>query len=174
MLRSRGPFVRSVGTFVPKLTQKAFEKYGFSAATLLTDWATIVGTDLATYTRPDRLKWPRGVEAYGDVADGAAGRPGATLVLRVDGPRSIEVEHRKRQILERINAYFGYRAVADMRIIQAPIAAVVRPADAVRKAPQGTAAPASPPAALPALDAIADDKLRAALARLGASVAVGR
>ena len=35
--------VKAVGSFVPRLTRKAFEKYGFSAATLITDWPTIVG-----------------------------------------------------------------------------------------------------------------------------------
>ena len=52
---------------------------------------------------------------------------GATLVLRIEGPRAIEVQHRAAQILERINAYFGYRAVTDMRFLQAPIARVARP-----------------------------------------------
>ena len=46
---------------------------------------------------------------------------GAILVLRVDGPRAIEVQHRAEQILERVNIYFGYRAVAQMRIFQAPV-----------------------------------------------------
>ena len=60
--RARG-FVsaRAVGTYVPKLTHKAFEKYGFAAAALITDWAMIVGKDIAGYTAPERLKWPRGV-----------------------------------------------------------------------------------------------------------------
>lgn len=166
----RGPVAKAVGSFVPKLTRKAFEKYGFSAATLLTDWATIVGQDLASYTSPDKLKWPRGAEAYGEVAEGAEGRPGATLVLRVDGPRALEVEHRRRQLLERINAYFGYRAVADLRIIQAPIAAVA-PAKPVAAAP-APAAPAQVAAVqAAALQAITDERLRDALARLGASVA---
>jgi hypothetical protein len=161
---------RAVGSFVPKLTRKAFEKYGFSAATLLTDWAAIVGQDLASYTSPDRLKWPRGADAYGEVAEGAEGRPGATLVLRVDGPRALEVEHRRRQLLERINAYFGYRAVADLRIIQAPIA----PVAAVTKAPATPAPPAPSQVAAgqaAALQEITDERLRDALSRLGASVA---
>ena len=52
---------------------------------------------------------------------GGKGRPGATLVLRVDGGRSLDVQHNARQIIERINAYFGYAAVAELRIVQAPV-----------------------------------------------------
>ena len=117
----RASFAKAVGSFVPGLTRKSFEKYGFSTATLLTDWALIAGRDLASFTLPERLKWPRNVEAFEDVPAGAGGRPGATLVLRVDGPRAIEVQYQTTQIIERINAHFGYRAVSEIRFIQAPI-----------------------------------------------------
>lgn len=112
--------VKAVGSFVPGLTRKAFEKFGFSTATLLTDWAQIAGADLAGYTTPDRLKWPRATPLEEELAEGGA-RRGATLMLRVDPARALDVEYRARQIMERINAYFGYRAVETIRLIQAPI-----------------------------------------------------
>ena len=148
---------RAVGSYVPKLTRKAFEKYGFSAATLLTDWAAIVGKELSGFTAPERLKWPRGVAIRDDVDAGAEGRPGATLVLRVDPARALDVEYKGRQIVERINGYFGYRAIAELRILQAPLAK----AEAPKAAPQ-----APPPVAAPELASIPDERLRAALGRL--------
>jgi hypothetical protein len=154
-------YAKAVGSFVPKLTQKAFEKYGFSAATLLTDWALIAGADVAGYTVPDRLKWPRGPGAYAEVEECAEGRPGATLVLRVDPARALDVEYKGRQIIERINAYFGYRAVAALRLIQAPVEAA-KPRET---RPGGARAP-SPAAA--ATDE--GDPLARALARLEAGV----
>jgi hypothetical protein len=163
----RGPSARAVGSFVPRLTRKAFEKYGFSCATLLTDWTAIVGAEIATYTQPERLKWARRVEAYGEVEHGAEGRPGATLVLRVDGPRAIELQYKSRQIIERINAYFGYRAVAEMRFVQAPIDGR-RPEAPIRRK---IAAPASPSADVAA---VTDHGLRSALAQLQANVLAGR
>lgn len=116
-----GGAARAVGSFVPKITGKAFEKYGFSTAALLTDWAMIVGADLATYTLPERLKWPRNVDAYSETPDTERGRPGATLLMRVDGPRAIDVQYRSAQIMDRINAYFGYKAVTELRFVQAPV-----------------------------------------------------
>lgn len=110
----------SVGSFVPKLAQKAFEKYGFSAVALLTDWPVIVGQDLAQYTKPDKLKWPRQVAISSDVEAGCEGRPGATLILRVLPARALDVQYGIPQIIDRINSYFGYRAVADVRILQVP------------------------------------------------------
>jgi hypothetical protein len=155
-------YAKAVGSFVPKLTQKAFEKYGFSAATLLTDWAQIVGADVAGYTAPERLKWPRGAGANAEVEDGAEGRPGATLMLRVDPARALDVEYKGRQIVERINAYFGYRAVAALRLIQAPVEATA-PREAAR--PSAVRAPGAEAAATD--DA---DPLARALARLEAGV----
>jgi hypothetical protein len=148
---------RAVGAFLPRLTRKAFEKYGFSAATLLTDWPAIVGQEMSAYTAPERLKWPRGVEFGDDAEAGVEGRPGAVLVLRVDPARALDVEYKGRQILERINGYFGYRAIAELRILQAPLA----------KPAASRSVPAAPvPCDAPELASIADERLRAALGRL--------
>lgn len=160
------PPAKTVGSFVPKLTQKAFEKYGFSTVALLTDWATIAGKDLAAYTRPERIKWPRNVSISGDVESGCEGRPGACLVLRVDPALALDVQYSAAQLLERINIYFGYRAVTDLRILQAPIEPLAK-ADTGRAAVMAPAKPGAirPDSALP-VPAVADEALRAALMRL--------
>jgi hypothetical protein len=95
----------------------AFEKFGFSACSLLTDWEAIAGREIAAFTAPERLKWPRKVS--GD--DEGAAQKGAMLILRVGGARALEVEQMRPRLIERINAAFGYRAVSDIRIIQAPL-----------------------------------------------------
>lgn len=155
---------RAIGSYVPKLTRKAFEKYGFSAAALLTDWETIVGKEIAGYALPERLKWPRSVGYSDDVEEGAQGRPGAKLVLRVDPAHALEVEYQGAQILERINAYFGYRAVAEMRVVQTPLAAKAEPA------PKALPIKPAAPRETPELQAIPDEGLRAALMRLQSAV----
>jgi hypothetical protein len=158
--------VKAVGSFVPRLTRKAFEKYGFSAATLITDWAAIAGRELAAFTAPERLKWPRRVERSDEETDAAdKGRPGATLVLRVDAGRALDVQYNARQIIERINAYFGYAAVAELRILQAPVA----PPHQERQAPR-----TAPIALTQEVAGIADAALRDALGRLGAGIRAER
>jgi hypothetical protein len=159
--------VKAVGSFLPGLTRKAFEKYGFSTATLITDWAAIAGADLAACSAPERLKWPHRPErTEEDSAPSgrrdAKARQGATLVLRVDGARALDVQYRASQIIERINAYFGYAAVAQLRIVQAPVGAA---AHAVPPAASRPAAPRTQEVAH-----IADPGLRDALARLGANI----
>jgi len=162
--------VRAVGSFLPALTRKAFEKYGFSTAALVTDWVRIVGRELAAATAPERLKWPRGV-APADVEGNAPGqgRRGATLILRVDGGLRLDVQHKARQIIERINAYFGYAAVAELRIVQAPVGAAAGSTSLATLPPRATSHPLTTEVAQ-----VADPALRDALARLGAEVKAGR
>lgn len=159
---------KAVGSFVPTLTRKAFEKYGFSAATLLTDWTSIVGAQLAACTAPERLKWPRVTGDGNDAGGDTEARPGATLVLRVNADRALDIEYRKRDLIERINVYFGYRAIADVRIFQAPVAGP-KPRDVVATPRRATHVVA--PAITPALAHIADDGLRAALELMQAGIA---
>ena len=153
---------RSLGTYVPKLTRTAFEKFGFSTAALLTDWPQIVGKALAETTTPDRIKWPRSPGAVD--GDGAVKGPraGATLHLRVDPARALDVQYKTNLIIDRINAYFGYRAVAGLRIVQTPVAA--------RTAVAPAAKPRMAPSRDPAIETIADDGLRAALERMQAAM----
>jgi hypothetical protein len=161
--RGRHSGARAVGSFLPALTTKAFQRYGFSTVALITDWPAIVGSELARATAPERVKWRRSVETVDEEGGDAqpSSRTGATLVLRVDGAKALKVQYEARQIIERINAYFGYAAIAELRLIQAP-------------------APAAPrhdtPARMPAapltreVSAIAHPGLRDALARLGGEI----
>jgi hypothetical protein len=148
---------RAVGSFVPKLTRTAFEKFGFSTAALLTDWALIVGPTLAQTTTPDRIRWPK--NASQDAAGGGTGtRGGATLHLSVDPARALDVQYKTQLIIDRINSYFGYRAVAELRIVQSSHTAAPMPV-ARAKAPCQLVVD-------PAVGSIADEGLRAALQRM--------
>jgi len=165
---ARGVYgARVVGSFLPRLTAKAFERYGFSTASLITDWPAIIGTELAAHTAPERLKWPRGAQPFGedDKAEERR-RQGATLVLRVDGARALDVQYKARQLIERINAYFGFAAVAELRLVQAPVSSEPR------QKCQANRSIASPLTA--EVQGISDAALRDALARLGAGVRAGR
>ncbi len=157
--RNRYSAPKPAGAFTPSLTRPAFEKFGFPAAALLTDWAAIAGPDLAVYSAPERLKWPR----QPDAPEEARGQPAATLVLRVDGPRAIELQHRLPQLIERINSYFGFRAVAQIRLYQAPLAR--SPDD---RQPPPKIAPRADRRGL--VKRIRDPRLRTALSRIAAAI----
>jgi len=158
----RGVRARTVGEFLPALMRPAFEKYGFSAAAILTDWPALAGPELAAYTAPERLKWPR--KQTEDNPE-RGGRNGATLILRVSGARALEVEHRRPQIIERLNASFGYRAVSEIRVVQAPLA---QRQTRMRALPAADAAPSG------GLDTIPEQRLKRAIARLASGIQAAR
>ncbi len=164
--RKTNSYVRAAGSFVPKIAAKAFEKFGFHSAEIMTDWARIIGADIAKYTEPERLKWPRTYSSGETLADGRDARPGGTLILRVDPSRALDVEYKAAEIMDRINRYFGYRAIETLKIIQAPLkkaAATARPI-----APDATTPP--PPMAHPVDGSALDDVLKSALTELWSSV----
>jgi hypothetical protein len=153
---------RPIGAYAARALDPSARARGFATTALLSEWPAIVGAELAEFTMPDRVVWPRRREdaEQPNLKQGRRGE-GAILVLRVEGPRAIEVQHRSGQILERVNTYFGYQAVAEMRILQAPVAR--RPA----RAPS-PAVPADEDA-LPPSASIEDEGLRKALSRLGSA-----
>jgi hypothetical protein len=133
-----------------------FRRQGFASTELVTRWPDIVGDEIAAHCEPMRMQWSRR-------QDVEAPDP-ATLVLRVDGPVALEIQHLSGVILERVNRFFGWRAIGRIAIRQAPLAR--RPAR-LRPSPPDAAATAREAAALAD---IGDEGLRDALARLAAAV----
>jgi hypothetical protein len=76
---------------------------------------------------------------------------------------AIEIQHLSDVVLERVNRFFGWRAVGGLRLRQAPLRRKERAANAVPD-PEITAQVAA------SLSEIADADLRDALARLGAAI----
>ncbi|HKS19045.1 MAG TPA: DciA family protein [Bradyrhizobium sp.] len=134
----------------------AYAKQGFAARELVTRWAEIAGADVARHSEPLKMQWPRPVE-------GQPQEP-ATLVLRVEGPAALEIQHKSDVILERVNRFFGWSAVGRLALRQAPLSRRDRPSS-----PRPPDAQAVENVAK-TLSAVEDEELRAALARLGASI----
>jgi len=151
---------RALPTLLSELAGKAIAdalaRQGFASTGIVTHWAEIVGAEIATHAEPMRMSWPRRVHED-------APEP-ATLVLRVEGPVALEIQHLSGVIIEKVNRFFGWRAVGRIQIRQAPLR---------RRGPKARPAPPDP-AAVARLSAsmidIKDEDLRGALARLGAAV----
>ncbi|MGC2812205.1 MAG: DciA family protein [Bradyrhizobium sp.] len=134
----------------------AYAKQGFAARELVTRWAEIAGPEIARHSEPLKIQWPR------PVADQP--QQPATLVLRVEGPMALEIQHASYVILERVNRFFGWSAVGRLALRQAPLSRRDRAPPSRGPDPRSVAEIAS------TLESVEDDELRAALARLGASI----
>ena len=120
MRAGSGHFARAVGAFVPKVTARVFERYGFHSAEIMTSWPTIVGCEIARFARPEAIKWPRGTKLRGDNSEEGAKVGGATLVIACAPAFALDVSYRTQDIIDRINRYFGYRAIAQLKVHQVP------------------------------------------------------
>ena len=146
--------MRALAADVPRIVKPALGKRGFAEGQMVARWAEIVGADLARRMMPEKLTFPTG-----ERRDGA-------LRLRVAPGFALEAQHREPQILERLNAFFGYRALARLILVQGPL-----PADRATVPRRRRDLAASERAALAQRVAgIADGELRDALTRLGEAV----
>jgi hypothetical protein len=156
MNKPRKPQARPLADFARKTLADAFAKQGFASTELVTRWPEIVGLEIAAHSEPEKIRWPRPV---GDDDP----EPG-TLVLRVEGPTAVEIQHLSRVILDRVNRFFGWQAVNDLRLRQAPLSRAFE-----RKRPPALDGEAAAQLAAD-LPEIVDEGLRQALGRLGVAV----
>jgi hypothetical protein len=154
---------KAIGDYVARVLDPVAKARGFATTALLTEWPAVVGDELARFTMPDKVVWPRRSEGGESPSSQSAWRDdGAILVLKVEGPRAIELQHRAEQILQRVNTYFGYRAIAQLRFLQAPVSKAESKSSA-------SLIPFDADVALPA-PADGDAGLAQALKRLGAGI----
>jgi hypothetical protein len=152
--RARGGPARAVADLLPKVGGAAFKRYGFVQAGIVTRWAEIVGPKYAGVSTPESIRFPRGQKADG------------VLTVTVSGAHAPMMQHIVPEIIERVNRFFGYAAVARLVLKQGRV--VPRGS---RVAPPSLR-PIEPPAALgQGLRAITDPELRAVLSALAAGVA---
>jgi hypothetical protein len=150
---------RSLAELTTGFLAETFKKQGFAATELVTRWPTIVGPEIAAHAEPIKLQWRR--------AEGDEPPQPATLVLRVEGPAAVEIQHLANVILERVNRFFGWQAVGRIALRQAPLTrhAAPQPPPAIDQAEAERVAAT--------LTEIGDEELRMALARLAAAVRRG-
>jgi hypothetical protein len=140
------------------LTKAAFAKHGFASADLLSHWPEIVGADNAAFCTPERIIWPRS-NASVTPADKHLEKPAGTLILNAAAGRALDVQYKTEHLLECINGYLGYHAIAKIKVH-------------ANTAPQPARTPPSRPPLEPStiLDHLEDPALKEALARLNAGI----
>jgi hypothetical protein len=153
--RPRGQGVRAIGDLMPEIGRIAFRRFGFVQSSIVSRWGEIVGPRYASVSAPEMIRFPVGQKA------------GGTLELVVGSGHAPMLQHVIPEIVERVNRFFGYAAVAKVKMRQG----LVQKDDAK---PRVTAAPVlrAPAAELgDSLREIADPELQAVLQNLAKSLA---
>ncbi len=133
------------------------EGRGFSATRLLTHWPEIVGASVAAIARPLEVRHPR---------VGKSAPEGATLTVLALGAAALRLEMEKERIRERVNACYGYNAIAKIKIKQAGPEAFAEQTDVPRAARE----PQPSDKVAPLTEGVSNTELRLALAALAANV----
>ncbi len=158
-------FAKPLRDLVGNVVGQTFRRQGFASAELVTRWTEIVGAEISAHSEPIKVQWPRApTDSFAARGSGSGWeRPPGILVLRVEGPAAVEIQHLAGVICERVNRFLGWRAIERIALRQAPLRRSSR-TPAKRPDAAATARIAE------ALSEIADDELRQALARLGAAL----
>ncbi len=141
----------------PVLAKKA----GISTA-LIGSWDEIAGADFADCTRPEKITWPR---RNGEMAGERGGVEPGVLTIACEGARALFLTHAQGELIQRINGFFGYPAIRQIRIVQKP----VTPLHKHRPKPRPLSAAEAAHLTTMTHD-IENDHLKAALDRLGRAV----
>jgi hypothetical protein len=112
-LNKPGRSARPLAALLGPCLVAAFKRHGFASTEIVTHWADIVGAEIAAHAEPIKITWPR----QGDTEEPEP----ATLVLRCEGPAVLEIQHLTDVIIERINRFLGWRAIARLALRQAPL-----------------------------------------------------
>ncbi|GAA0275517.1 DciA family protein [Alteraurantiacibacter aestuarii] len=107
--RPRGGMARPVSELVPQIGRAAFRRFGFVQASVVTRWPEIVGETHARVCAPESIRFPPGEKADG------------ILQLVVKPAHAPLIQHVIPEIIERVNRFFGYKAVARVKMRQGEV-----------------------------------------------------
>jgi len=140
----------AVGLPASKVTRPLFGRRGFVHGALITDWPAIVGTAMSAHTMPLGIRFPKGE------------RVGGVLEVKVAASAfSTELQHLAPLVIERVNGYFGWKAVERLKLRHGPLPRLDK--DKPNKIQPADSTPV--PEVVKRVD---DPELRAVLERLGA------
>ena len=95
--------LRSFGNTLPRGIKQILKKNGYNYSEIISKWNLLVGKDISNYCYPKSIKMSR------ENKNGA-------LVLLVERGNEINVEYSKKDIINRINSYFGYQLISEIRL----------------------------------------------------------
>lgn len=152
--RQRGGQARAIADLMPEIGRTAFRRFGFVQSNVVTRWPEIVGPHHAKVCAPESIRFPPGEKSEG------------ILQLVVIPAHAPLIQHVIPEIMERVNRFFGYNAVAKVKLRQGAV-----------KPPAAETRAAAPPSLRPipmelgeSLRDIGDPELRQVLESLARSL----
>ena len=111
---SKRAFVpKTIGDSLKKINRDISNKYGKIEYLIIAKWPKIVGQFFANHSEPNKIsRIPDGENDTGDVIYSNY------LHINVSPVAAVEFQHFKDKIIDKINSYFGYKAISNIRLKQ--------------------------------------------------------
>ncbi len=107
--RPRGGTPKPIGELMPQIGRTAFRRFGFVQSNVVTRWPEIVGPHHAKVCTPEAIRFPPGEKSDG------------ILQLVVVPAHAPLIQQVIPEIMERVNRFFGYKAVARVKLRQGAV-----------------------------------------------------
>ena len=95
--------LRPFGNTLPRGVKGILKKSGYNYSEIISKWNMLVGKDISSCSYPKSIKLTKG-------------DTNRLLVLAVKRGNEITVEYSKKEIINKINSYFGYRLINEIRL----------------------------------------------------------
>lgn len=98
-------FPRRLGVYTQKVVTPLFKARGLMEGRIITQWSHIVGEKFARLSLPEKVTFPRGKKNEG------------TLHIRVTSASALLLQSIHDLILDHVNTFFGYKAIAKLYMV---------------------------------------------------------
>ena len=107
--RPRGGQAKAISDLMPQIGRPAFRRFGFVQSSIVSRWPEIVGDTHARVCMPEQIRFPPGEKSEG------------ILDLVVKPAHAPLIQQVIPEITDRVNRFFGYKAVARIKLRQGAV-----------------------------------------------------
>ena len=95
--------LRPFGNTLPRGVKGILKKNGYNYSEIVSKWNLLVGKDISNICYPKSIKMTHRTKS-------------GTLILSIERGNEINVEYSKKEIINKINSYFGYKLINEIRL----------------------------------------------------------
>ena len=96
--------IKTVGKSLPRGLKTILKKGGHNYSSMINNWTSLVGKKISDVTYPKSIKTSK------ELRNGI-------LILNVNHGDQLFVEYSKKDIIDKINAFFGYQFIKEVRLV---------------------------------------------------------
>ena len=95
--------LRPFGSTLPRGLKGVLKKNGYNYSEIISKWSMLVGKDISNCSYPKSIKMKKG-------------NSNATLIIGIKRGDEIQIEYSKKEIMDKINSYFGYKLIDEIKL----------------------------------------------------------